>query len=161
MKIAKVAVIVLSIIGLTACSSFGKKQNKMAVGDVRQFYGVDMTPEHEKELMAQRVYYFDFDRYNVHDQDVASVYAHAKRLLESPHKRVRLEGHTDKLGSREYNIALGERRADSVADILMLKGVPQEQISVVSYGKEKPVVLGDSEEARSQNRRVAIVYEVE
>ena len=72
-----------------------------------------------------------------------------------------MEGHTDNRGSREYNIALGERRANAVANILLLKGAGQDQISVVSYGKEKPAVSGDNESAWSQNRRAVIVYEMD
>ncbi len=159
-NILKILLLAVAMVGLSACGlQKGKKTS--GVGDVTQFYGTNMSPEREKELLSQRVYYFDFDRYDVDQDDLPSIYTHARQLIESPRKHVRLEGHTDKRGSREYNIALGERRADAVADILLLKGVPQEQISVVSYGKEKPVMLGDSEEARSQNRRVVFVYEVE
>ena len=115
----------------------------------------------EKDLLAKRTYYFGYDSFDVLDKDVLSVYAHAKRLINHKRMHVRVEGHTDERGSREYNVALGERRANAIANILMLKGVPQDQISVVSYGKEKPAVAGHDESSWSQNRRAVIIYEVE
>ncbi len=133
----------------------------LGVEDGMRFYGMELSPEQEKTLLSQRVYYFDYDSYDVRDEDTQAVYAHAKRLVHSPRKHIRVEGHTDNRGSAEYNIALGERRARAVADRLISKGVPQAQISIVSYGKEKPAVMGDDESAWSQNRRVVLVYELE
>jgi len=162
-KMIKAAIVMSLAVSLVACSSKGGRRSgsEMGVGDTVQFYGTDLSPEQERDLLAKRTYYFAYDSSNVSDEDTLSIYAHAKKLIESPRSKVRVEGHTDKRGSREYNIALGDRRAQSVANILMLKGVPQDQISVVSYGKEKPAAHGDSEEAWSQNRRVVMVYEVE
>jgi peptidoglycan-associated lipoprotein len=133
----------------------------VGVGDTMRFYGSDVSPAEEKALLAKRTYYFSYDGFDVNDEDTLSVYAHAKRLINGKRAHVRVEGHTDERGSREYNVALGERRANAVANILMLKGVPQDQISVVSYGKEKPAVAGHDESAWSQNRRAVIIYEVE
>jgi peptidoglycan-associated lipoprotein len=133
----------------------------VGVNDTVRFYGSDVSPADEKDLLAKRTYYFGYDGFDVSDEDTLSIYAHAKRLLNGKRAHVRVEGHTDERGSREYNVALGERRANAVANILMLKGVPQDQISVVSYGKEKPAVAGHSESSWSQNRRVVIIYEVE
>lgn len=84
---------------------------------------------------------------------------YANYLVSHPHAIVRLEGNTDERGSREYNIALGERRANSVADILEMDGALTKQVRVVSYGKEKPVALGHNENAYAQNRRVNITVE--
>lgn len=163
----KLLAIGAAVIGLAACASskrnrFGSgTEDSLGVGDTVRFYGTSMSPEQERELLAQRVYYFGYDSFDVNDSDTMSIYAHAKRLANSPRTKVRLEGHTDERGSREYNVALGERRANSVANILMLKGANQDQISVVSYGKEKPAVRGHEESAWAKNRRVVIVYEVE
>lgn len=154
------------LLGLVGCagkkgSQYGADGELVGVGDTVRFYGSDVSPEHERALLAKRTYYFGYDGFDVGDEDTLSIYSHAKRLLNGKRTHVRVEGHTDNRGSREYNVALGERRANAVANILMLKGVPQDQISVVSYGKEKPAVAGDGESAWSQNRRAVIIYEVE
>jgi peptidoglycan-associated lipoprotein len=78
--------------------------------------------------------------------------------MENPRRRIRLEGHTDERGSREYNIGLGERRALSVRRYLLLQGVSSDQLTTVSYGEERPAVLGSNEQAWAQNRRVELVY---
>jgi peptidoglycan-associated lipoprotein len=140
--------------GSAAGSDWGAEDNM-------RFYGSELSPEQEKALLTHRVYYFDYDSYSVRPEDLQAIAAHAKRLVQASRKHVRVEGHTDNRGSAEYNIALGERRARAVADSLLLKGVPQAQISIVSYGKEKPAVVGDDESAWSQNRRVVLVYELE
>ena len=84
--------------------------------------------------------------------------SHADYLVANPGTRIRLEGHTDERGTREYNIALGERRAKSVERAMMLRGVAQNQINVISYGEESPVNLEHTEEAWAKNRRVVINY---
>jgi peptidoglycan-associated lipoprotein len=109
-------------------------------------------------LLATRVVYFDFDSAEIKGQGVEVVAAHAKYLAANPATRVRLEGHTDERGSREYNIGLGERRAQSVRRALMLQGATDGQISTVSYGEERPVDPGHDEAAWAKNRRVEIVY---
>jgi len=104
------------------------------------------------------VIYFDFDSSEVRaaDQDVVS--RHAMQLGDNPNSRVRLEGHADERGSREYNIGLGERRAQAVRQMLMIQGVSAAQISTVSFGEERPVAFGSSEDDYSQNRRVEFRY---
>jgi len=109
-------------------------------------------------LLATRVVYFDFDSSEVRGTGVEVVAAHARYLAANPATRVRLEGHTDERGSREYNIGLGERRAQAVRRALMLQGALDGQISTVSYGEERPAAAGHDEEAWAKNRRVEIVY---
>jgi peptidoglycan-associated lipoprotein len=109
-------------------------------------------------LLATRLVYFDFDNSEVRGAGVEVVAAHARYLAANPGTRVRLEGHTDERGSREYNIGLGERRAQSVRRALMLQGALDGQISTVSYGEERPAAAGHDEEAWAKNRRVEIVY---
>jgi peptidoglycan-associated lipoprotein len=109
-------------------------------------------------LLAIRVVYFDFDSAEIKGQGVEVVAVHAKYLAANPGTRVRLEGHTDERGSREYNIGLGERRAQSVRRALMLQGATDGQISTVSYGEERPAAPGHDEAAWAKNRRVEIVY---
>ena len=108
-----------------------------------------------------KIIYFDYDSFVVKAEFQNAIEAHAQFLKNNPRAKVSLEGHTDERGSREYNVALGDRRARSIASILMMKGVPQNQINIVSYGKEKPAVSGHDESAWSRNRRATIVYESE
>lgn len=108
--------------------------------------------------LKNRVVYFDFDRSEIRPEYRELLDQHANYLVNTPSARIRLEGHTDEKGSREYNIGLGERRAQSVRQIMMLQGVAGDQINTVSYGEERPAVLGSDEEAWSLNRRVELVY---
>lgn len=108
--------------------------------------------------LSNLVLYFDFDRDTVRTEFQDLLRAHARFLQGNPNRHVRLEGHTDERGSREYNIGLGERRALSVRDFLLLQGVSASQISTVSYGEERPAALGSGEQAWSYNRRVELVY---
>ncbi|ANB01269.1 peptidoglycan-associated lipoprotein Pal [Ectothiorhodospira sp. BSL-9] len=111
--------------------------------------------------LSTRVIYFEFDRDTVRSEFVDVIAAHGDYLSRDRDARVRLEGHTDERGTREYNLGLGERRAQSVRRMLMLQGARGEQIQVISYGEEMPAELGSNEEAWERNRRVEIVYEGE
>ena len=104
------------------------------------------------------VIYFDFDSSEVHPDDRVVVEAHAQLLAGYANAEVVLEGHADERGSREYNVALGERRAIGVRDMLRLLGVADHQVRTVSFGEEKPAVLGHEEESWSRNRRVEFAY---
>jgi peptidoglycan-associated lipoprotein len=106
---------------------------------------------------AGRIIYFDFDSSEIRPEYADLVAAQARRLATSPGQRVRLEGHTDERGSREYNIALGERRAQAVRRALLLQGVADGQVVTVSYGEERPAVEGQDEAANQKNRRVEFV----
>ncbi|HEY0768525.1 MAG TPA: peptidoglycan-associated lipoprotein Pal [Steroidobacteraceae bacterium] len=109
-------------------------------------------------MLATRVVYFDFDSSEIKGTGTDVVAAHAKYLAKNSGTRVRLEGHTDERGSREYNIGLGERRAQAVRRALLLQGASDAQISTVSYGAERPAAPGRDEAAWAKNRRVEIVY---
>ena len=104
------------------------------------------------------VIYFDFDSSEVHPDDRVVVEAHAQLLARDMNAEVVLEGHADERGSREYNVALGERRANGVRDMLRLLGVADHQVRTVSFGEEKPAVTGHEEESWSRNRRVEFAY---
>jgi peptidoglycan-associated lipoprotein len=104
------------------------------------------------------IVYFDYDRAEIKPEFVQVVAAHAKFLNGNAARKVRLEGHSDERGSREYNIGLGERRSQAVRRALMLQGVTDTQITTVSYGEERPSVAGSDETAYSRNRRVELVY---
>jgi peptidoglycan-associated lipoprotein len=110
------------------------------------------------ELLSRRIVYFDFDRAEIRADSQSIVTAHAAFLAKAPNVKVRLEGHADERGSREYNIGLGERRAQAVRRALLLQGVAEAQLSTVSYGEERPASAGSDEQAYAQNRRVEIVY---
>lgn len=101
--------------------------------------------------------YFDTDRYNVDSQDAAALQAQAQYFARFPQITFTIEGHADERGTREYNIALGEKRANAAKAYLVSLGVDGNRISVVSYGKERPVALGSNEGAWAQNRRAASV----
>ncbi|MDT7928863.1 peptidoglycan-associated lipoprotein Pal [Tepidimonas sp.] len=106
----------------------------------------------------ERVIYFDFDSYTVKPEYMATLEAHARFLNADRQRRVVLEGHTDERGGREYNLALGQKRADAVRRALALLGVQESQMEAVSYGKEKPAVEGSGEAVWSRNRRVELQY---
>jgi peptidoglycan-associated lipoprotein len=110
------------------------------------------------ELLSKRVVYFDFDRADIRADSQSVVAAHAQYLARNPSQKVRLEGHADERGSREYNIGLGERRGQAVRRAIMLQGVAESQLTTVSYGEERPAVAGSDEQAYGLNRRVEIVY---
>lgn len=112
----------------------------------------------DQATLSQRVIYFDFDSYEIPAQYRDIVSAHARRLASSASMKARLEGHTDERGSREYNIGLGERRAQAVRRALMLQGAGDAQLVTVSYGEERPAASGSDETAYAKNRRVEIVY---
>lgn len=108
-------------------------------------------------LQARNVVYFDYDSSEIRGDDLQTVTVHAAYLVKYKNARVRLEGHTDERGSREYNIGLGERRAQTVRRALMLQGVTESQVTTVSYGEERAAAEGSDEAAYSKNRRVELV----
>ncbi len=129
-------------------------------GAAQQATGQALDPfEDPANPLSHRVIYFDYDSAEVKPQDLDIVNAHARYLASHASARVRLEGHADERGSREYNVALSERRALSVKRLMLFQGVRPDQITVVAYGEERPVALCHNESCWSKNRRVEIVYE--
>jgi peptidoglycan-associated lipoprotein len=110
-------------------------------------------------ILAKRSAYFPFDVSAVQEDDKAMLEAHGKYLSEHPDRKVRVEGNCDERGSSEYNLGLGQRRADSVKKMLILSGAKASQIETVSYGKEKPVCTEHNEACWKQNRRADIKYQ--
>lgn len=108
--------------------------------------------------LSNRIVYFEHDSSSVRQEDQETLAAHAAYLGEHPNVTVRLEGHTDERGSREYNLALGERRALAIRQILMLQGASINQFAVTSFGEERLAVEGSDESVWQQNRRVEIKY---
>lgn len=117
---------------------------------------VDLAAELTKAVADKRVVYFDFDSFVVKDEYAGLIDAHAKRLAQIKTARLSLEGHADERGSREYNLALGQKRAEAVAQRLSLAGVNAAQVEPVSFGKERPAVQGTGEAVWAQNRRVEL-----
>jgi peptidoglycan-associated lipoprotein len=178
-KISVVALVILSV-GLTGCANKGPKKSKHkmthkqessmthGMGESTEFIERDnkaeaTTQEHKAHAQNNSndkdTYLFAFDRFDVADHDMASINAHADYLIKHPETKIYINGHTDEQGSREYNVALGERRAKAVARVLMSRGVPANQIKMVSYGAEKPAEQGNNESAYSKNRRAQTIYE--
>lgn len=116
----------------------------------------------QQEQAAMRkitTFYFDFDTSEIKPEARDVLIAHAQYLANNPNASVRLEGHGDERGTKEYNLALGERRAMAVERFLVVNGASRDQIETVSYGEEKPAAMGSSESAYAQNRRVELIYQ--
>jgi len=109
-------------------------------------------------VLANRSIYFDLDSYIVKDEFKSVIDAHGKYLASRPDRKVLIQGNTDERGGSEYNLALGQKRADAVRRALAQRGVPESQMEAVSYGKEKPKAMGSTEEAWRENRRADIAY---
>lgn len=107
---------------------------------------------------VSRVVYFDYDSYVIKPDFQSLIDAHARFIKSGQGRTVVIEGHTDERGGREYNLALGQKRAEAVRRSLGLLGVPDSQVEAVSFGKEKPAALGGSEDAHAQNRRAELSY---
>lgn len=168
----KPVVLAVAVAMLGGCSSMGKKTGDAAIED--RGMGADggmtegvslgsgmfqgMSIDDPASPLAQRVIYFEFDSSDVRAADRDVLANHAAYLRENPQAAITLEGHADERGSREYNIGLGERRAQAVRQIMEFQGAGAQQLNTVSYGEEKPAVDGHDETAYSQNRRVELVY---
>ena len=117
----------------------------------------DSTSSSSSEGVLASTIHFEYDSSEIKAEYAPVIAAQAKRLAGDRHAAVRLEGHTDERGSAEYNVALGERRAQAVKKALLLQGASESQLSTVSYGEERPVADGHDEAAWAQNRRVEII----
>lgn len=174
-KLLKTMLIVAPIMALSACSStdsatdasgssssLGGSGSSMGGVETGSVSGM-LTPEEQmrmkqEELRRENVIYFDFDRSEVSPLSADILLAHGNYLLENPSVRILIEGHSDERGTPEYNIALGERRAKAVAKYLQAMGVQPAQMSIVSYGEEKPQDLTRTDDGFSKNRRAVLVY---
>lgn len=180
MKIfSKVLIVVISVVVLAACGTTGGKKTSAGAADrgvtevevggaggSAETMGVEGGSEFAGErlddpasILAKRVIYFDFDSSDIKDAYRDIIKAHATYLANHPRASVTLEGHADERGSREYNIGLGERRANAVSRFLSLQGASSSQLEAISYGEERPVAFGHDESSWQLNRRVEIVYQ--
>ncbi len=135
----------------------GTDPRAVAPVDAQSARGVDPFNDPASPLYKKSVF-FDFDSFVVKSEFQPVVEAHGKYLASTKNRRIVIEGHTDERGGREYNLALGQKRAEAVKQRLMLLGATDSQIETVSFGKEKPRAVGSNEEAWAQNRRADIVY---
>jgi peptidoglycan-associated lipoprotein len=170
------AVIVLAGLVMAGCSSKGSKaepatdagagagyetQGSSTGGAGAQGYGFDsegnpFMPGTNQPL--ERVFYFEFDDTQIKQSDLTALEMHADILRNNPERAIVIEGHADERGTREYNLALGERRANAIRSFLAAAGVSSTQMETVSYGEERPVDPGHSEDAWARNRRAVLVY---
>ena len=160
----KLGTIAASALLIASCSKSGNLLegsglSMNGLGKLTHFPGQSAGEMYTTAAPHDQVYLFSYDNSTVQAKYMDSIKAQAKYLNAHPSAHILLAGHTDERGSREYNVALGERRARSVEHALRMSGVDRKQMRVVSYGKEKPANLGHSEEARAQNRRVELSYE--
>lgn len=109
------------------------------------------------QMMGQDTILFDTDKFNIDSADAAALSTQAQWLLKYPAKRATIEGHADERGTRDYNLALGERRANAAKNYLVTLGVSADRLTTISYGKERPVALGSDEESWARNRRAVTV----
>ena len=163
--------LILVVAGLTLAGCGGNTMpdpdpQGSTVGSGDDTYGPNTAgddPNYDMDPIADEgieyVIYFDFDSYEVRGVDQQTVSDHANMMGNDSRLTVRLEGHADERGSREYNIGLGERRAQAVRQMLMIQGVSASQIRTVSFGEEQPEAMGSSEADYAQNRRVEFVYD--
>jgi peptidoglycan-associated lipoprotein len=133
-------------------SGSGVQAGGAATGDVGNLSSQSPGPN------VSRLVYFDYDSFVIKPEFQELISAHARFLRAQPTRKVALEGHTDERGGREYNLALGQKRADAVRNALSILGVAPSQMESVSFGKEKPVVAGAEEAAFAKNRRTEIRY---
>ena len=143
-----------------AAAEAQKKAAMQAAEDRAKAAEMKAKRDEEKRMMAAveaagSVFYFDYDSSALGDDARAAIDAHVAMMM-SNNDSVRLEGHTDERGTREYNLALGERRANAVRDYMVASGVPAYRIETISYGEENPVAYGSGESSYKQNRRVEI-----
>ncbi len=173
-KVVKWFVLTLAAVTLIACASGAKKDESAEsaeqassgeeTGDTR--YGVDDAGKIDAKTLlsdttgplSRRVFYFEFDRTDLSEEDRQALRAHAEFLAQNPDISVVIEGHADERGTREYNMALGERRAKAISQLLVLQGASKDQIQEISFGEERPVALGHDESAWKVNRRAELLY---
>ncbi len=151
-----VAALSLAACGGTETTKPGVEEKSVGTGTDTGVSGKSLDAK--ADLLAKRRVYFAFDSSTVDQENRAIVEAHAAYLAANKNIKVVLEGHADERGTREYNLALGERRAQAVERMVKVLGVPADRIKNVSYGEEKAIAMDHTEAAWALNRRVEIIY---
>jgi len=165
MNIGKATALALTVVWAAGCSTTNTTDTDAMGGDTAPATTTQAVSDSSMSGTSMAdvknlatIFYFDFDKSQVMPEAVTALRGHAKYLVANPSASVVLEGHADERGTREYNMALGERRAQAVARVLTVNGVSSSQIELVSFGEEKPVVMGHNESSWAQNRRVELKY---
>ncbi len=127
-------------------------------GDTGKSAKVTDPLDDPNSVLAQRSVYFDLDKYDVKAEFTSLIEAHGKYLASHPNRKVVIQGNTDERGGSEYNLALGQKRADAVRRALLAAGAKDSQLEAVSFGKEKPKATGSNEAAWAENRRADLAY---
>jgi len=165
-SVVKWGVLAACIVLVAACSKTrgvggfgddGLSAHGLGMGE--HFDGQEAGEMYTNRAPHNQIYLFAYDQSRLSAKYIASVNAQAAYLRSHSSARVLIAGHTDERGSREYNVALGESRANTVADLMYMAGIERQQVRVVSYGKERPVNLGHDDASHAQNRRVELTYE--
>ncbi len=148
----------IAVIFLSSCSSMNVTEERVYSDDVKTVEALssDSIQYDNKAVFASATIYFEFDKSNLTSKSIQILKSVASALNENKSIQVTLAGHADERGTREYNLALGQRRAETVSDYFILNGISKNRISVKSYGEERPLVLGQDDESYSKNRRVEI-----
>ncbi len=174
-KLLKAMLVAIPVMAISACSSTSESEtdamgstsgsgSEYGAGGVQTggMGGMMSMDEQQRlqneQLRKEHIIYFDFDSSEVQADRAAILDAHGTYLVEHPSVRVLIEGHADERGTPEYNIALGERRAKAVSKYLQGMGVQPSQMSIVSYGEEKPLDMSRSDDGFAKNRRAVLVY---
>lgn len=174
-KLTKIATLLIFALAMTACKKDVVKPPETTENGNDNTTDVVTTPVRTNgliccnpadltdpnSLLSKRVVYFDYDMATIRSEFREMLALHGRYLSENPSARMTLEGHADERGSREYNLALGEKRGNAVANLLRAAGASADQINVVSYGEERPEAMCSDESCWSQNRRAVIVYTAE
>ena len=150
----------IAIIFLSSCSSMNVTEENVYSGDVKTVKAFSSEAENisfdSVAVFANATVYFEFDKSKLTSKSIQTLKSAVNALNENMSIKVTLSGHADERGTREYNLALGQRRAEAVSDYLVLNGIDKNRISVKSFGEEKPAVLGQNEMGYAKNRRVEI-----
>ena len=176
-NLAKPTLVFALALSMVGCSSTSEEVDSEVKSDTGET-GIEATTRRTQELeaerqaraavaeelirrsaLATRVFYFDFDIADFRQADRDILNFHAQDLASNSNRRIRVEGHADEQGTREYNLALGERRANSIVNYLIVNGASGSQVEIVSYGEERPADRGDSEVSYQRNRRVEIIID--
>ena len=148
----------IAVIFLSSCSSMNFTEERVYSDDVKTVgaSSSDSIQYDNKAVFASATIYFEFDKSNLTSKSIQILKSVASALNENKSIQVTLAGHADERGTREYNLALGQRRAETVSDYFILNGISKNRISVKSYGEERPLAIGQDDESYSKNRRVEI-----
>lgn len=159
------SLILLGSAALAACAKKPPEQLPPEPGPAYTDNGTDQSgrpkpgsqADFVEQMRGQDTIYFDTDRFNIDSADAAALQTQAQWLARYPNKQATIEGHCDERGTRDYNLALGERRANAAKNYLVSIGISASRLSTVSYGKERPVALGSDEQSWARNRRAVTI----